>query len=362
MSTKPRLCANMIVRNESAIIERCCEALARVVDCFVIADTGSTDDTPAIIERTFARHGISGEIVHTKFVDFEQSRNFALEAARASKQEFDYILFCDADMEIVEDDPSWRSFLDGPVYALKQRSAFGGVEYPNIRIVRRGHPCRYVGVTHEFLDAGPYSHLSQLWFIDHQTGANRVEKYERDIRLLTSDLERNPSNARTVFYLANSYYDSGQLESAIEFYRRRMTMDGYRDEIFISQYRVGLALHRLGDEGGFFKELLLCYNEFPHRAEAIHALALHAQRTQRHHLALGLANMVVNLPIPVGGLFVETEVYDWRVADIVAVSLYWVGRSAEAIPINERLLDIVPAGQRERIAANLDHCRWAMAR
>ena len=41
----------MIVKNESRIMERCLNATKSIVDFVSICDTGSTDNTPEIIEN-----------------------------------------------------------------------------------------------------------------------------------------------------------------------------------------------------------------------------------------------------------------------------------------------------------------------
>src|SRR5215471_20256184 len=111
------LCLNMIVKNEALNIERCLIAVAPVISAWVICDTGSTDDTPAIVERFFRERRIPGEIHRFPFVNFEQSRNEALERARASPLAFDYLLFADADMELVVDDVGFRANLSAECYA-----------------------------------------------------------------------------------------------------------------------------------------------------------------------------------------------------------------------------------------------------
>ena len=47
MTSGKRLCLNMIVRDESAVIERCLASVRPHVDHWVIVDTGSVDDTRA---------------------------------------------------------------------------------------------------------------------------------------------------------------------------------------------------------------------------------------------------------------------------------------------------------------------------
>ena len=77
------LCLNMIVRNESARIERALASVAPYINTFVILDTGSTDDTVERITKFFQERKIPGVIGKTEFKDFSQARNAALFAARS---------------------------------------------------------------------------------------------------------------------------------------------------------------------------------------------------------------------------------------------------------------------------------------
>src|SRR4051794_39226177 len=61
---------------------------------------------------------------------------------------------------------------------------------------------RYRGVMHEFLsvDSGETGSLDDISLLDHASGSNRVDKYKRDLRLLTQALpvERDPSWSRAM--------------------------------------------------------------------------------------------------------------------------------------------------------------------
>ena len=61
MST-PKLCLNMIVKNESKIIRRLFDSVSKIIDSYCICDTGSTDGTPEIIQAYFESKGISGKV------------------------------------------------------------------------------------------------------------------------------------------------------------------------------------------------------------------------------------------------------------------------------------------------------------
>jgi glycosyltransferase involved in cell wall biosynthesis len=363
LAARSSICLNMIVRNESALIERCLAAAAAHIDCYVICDTGSTDDTVEKIRTFFAARNIPGVIAHTTFQDFEQARNFALDAARDSDLEFDYLLLCDADMELVVERPAFREELAGVPYLVAQRSAVGDLLYQNLRLVPRHCPARYRGVTHEYLDVTPASRVGfdGIWFRDHAAGANRTDKFDRDITLLTQGLKTEPDNERYVFYLANTYFDAGQPAEAMTWYQKRVQMGGWAEEIFYSSYRIGGCLERLGRDAEMIAQYLQTYQRFPHRAEPLHALAQFYQRRSENQLAFLFADACLRVPPPSdGALFVEAQVYDWRLTDIVAVSLYWMGHPGEAATLNRRLLEIVPEDTRSRIQTNLEVCETAL--
>ena len=126
-------------------------------------------------------------------------------------------------MELTVQNPAFSQDLTAAAYKVLQRS---GVTYWNTRLLRRDVPARYMGVTHEYLDvrAGETQNLEGISFIDHATGSNRVDKYQRDIRLLTDAIatERDAGLiARYTFYLANTLRDSGDKETALKTYLER---------------------------------------------------------------------------------------------------------------------------------------------
>lgn len=196
MNLKKALCLNMLVRNHMASLERCLAAVAPHIACWVIGDTGSSDGTPDFIRGYFAERGIPGELHHLPFVDFTQARNQALERAYASPLVYDYLLLLDATMELVVEDPDFRSRLEAPCYDLLQRS---DVSSWNTRMVRRDAGGRYYrNVTREYLAVpGGSRRLPGVWVKDHAAGANRLYESECNVRLFPEGLEQEPDNRRS---------------------------------------------------------------------------------------------------------------------------------------------------------------------
>ena len=92
----------LMVRNESAILERCVSAARPFVDEVLVADTGSEDST-----RDIAR-ALGAKVVEDAWRNFGWNRTLSLEAARTWAGELgwdletSYALVIDADMLLLQ--------------------------------------------------------------------------------------------------------------------------------------------------------------------------------------------------------------------------------------------------------------------
>lgn len=349
-----RVCLNMIVRDESAVIERCLASVRPHIDHWVIVDTGSVDDTRDRIRR--AMEGVPGELFERPWRDFGHNRTQALELAR---DRADYLLFIDADEVLGAAPGASLHALTHEAYSIEAR--YAELRYDRVSLVATRLPWRWEGVLHEYLEAGrPFEQprVPGFWIEVRSEGARSRDprKFEKDAAVLEAALANDPSNARYVFYLAQSRRDAGQLDKARDAYARRAAMGGWEEEVWYSLYEVARLTERLGDEHArIVAAYLRAYEARPSRAETLVALARYLRLREEHHGAYLFARAAAQLALPGDRLFVDAEAYGWRRDDELALAAFYSGRKDEAAALWRALLasGSLPAAERPRIERNL---------
>lgn len=317
-----KLCLNMIVRNEAPIIERSLASTIGHINYYVIGDTGSSDATMEIIKTFFGKHNVPGEIHQFPFINFAQARNCALEFAKVSPGDFDFILLNDADMEL-KADPGWKKNIIFPVCSIRQTNDF--LSYYNARLLHRAIEARYIGKTHEYLSTPMASQpIEGVWFLDHANGSSRSEKTERDLRLLKESLAENPNDQRSLFYIANTLKDLGRYYDALGYYKRRIKAGGWDEEVWYSAYMAAFCHKQLGNEAQFIAKSLEAFEMRPWRAEPLLPLATHYREAGKNHLALMISERGAEVPYPVNDqLFVENFVYEHGFAGEISIAGFY---------------------------------------
>jgi glycosyltransferase involved in cell wall biosynthesis len=213
-ASQSQLSLAMIVKNEARCLARCLQSIRSMVDEIVIVDTGSTDNTVEIVKKFGAK------ILHFDWVnDFSAARNFALDQATG-----DWILVLDADEHASEAlGKEIREFVQKQeakhaVGRLKIVSDFrrNGNTLRSQSFVSRLFPrgAHFQGRIHEQL-VSPLPRMNlrgELW----HDGYLETQKSDRNIKLLSAELERDRGNAYLLYQLALEYTSLDRPENALE--------------------------------------------------------------------------------------------------------------------------------------------------
>jgi len=348
-----KICLCMIVKNESAIIERCLDSAKPILDYVFISDTGSTDGTQELIKNWLAKNEIQGEVQDETFQNFGYNRTWAVSQAKKTFPGADYLLLLDAD-EMLEIDAAFnKEELVADSYMTMQYNH--SLKYWYHRLLKTDAQWECVGVTHEYWDS-PASRgakqLSTLVVNDLGDGGSKKDKFIRDEKLLTRAIADPKTDlglkSRYIFYLANTYHDTDQWKKAIDWYQKRIDLQGWAEEVYYSYYRIGLCCNKLAErspkaEQAKYKALAVAafqdaWNYRPARAEPLYELSRMYRIEKKYHLASLFASRGLEIPFPAQDiLFIDYTVYDYLLDYELSISGYYVDK--EKAKLRQRKLE-----------------------
>jgi tetratricopeptide (TPR) repeat protein len=320
-----RVILTLMIKNEAAIVTRCIGSARPVADAVCVCDTGSTDTTLDVLAAYLPALGVPTKVTRTPWVDFGTSRTESMRATVAFCDELEwdkkstYSLVLDADMVLRVTDAFDKSALRCSSYRMKQQTS--RLVYYNIRLMRLSDPWVCVGPTHEYWDCAvadatvDSGTVETAYIEDVGDGKCKDDKFERDERLLRAALATDPTNARHMFYLAQTLRDRGDAEAAIEWYQRRVEAGeagGWVQEVWYSMYQTAAMYYKLRRMPEMEYWGLKAQELTGRRAECLYLLARAFRETGQHHKAwhyYELGSRIAKKIPSADSLFVEPEVY-----------------------------------------------------
>jgi tetratricopeptide (TPR) repeat protein len=318
----------MVVKNEAHGIEAI-NSVRDHIDYWTILDTGSTDGTQDLIRKTL--NGVPGCLYEEPFVDFSTTYNRVF-ALHNKATEFALHLLGD---EVVTGAKNLRDFcVQQPTGEAFLVTVQGKTSYKLARLSKTAADgwC-YAGRTHEvFLKAGvlPTKTVDGCRIIRGAApdeAARKRHRWELDRGILEEDLRRNPNDARSTFYLAQTYECLGDHTRAEQLYRKRIELSGFLEEVYESKFRLARCLEALGHPWAAVQQAYLdAYAFDPRHAEPLYQIARHWYRQENHALSYLFASLAASLTEPNVRLFIDPAVYEWEAADVAAISGYYLGK------------------------------------
>ena len=313
-STRKTICLNMIVKNESKVIERCLNSVKPLIDYWVIFDTGSTDGTQKIVEECMK--DIPGELHQSPWVDFAHNRNEVLIAA---KNKADYILFIDADeiLEFSKDFALPRLQKDSYYITVRQVDA---ADCKRIALIDNSLDWKWKGVLHEILECPEAKSFGSLPGVlnicntavgARSTGLSQKEKYLKDAKTLENALKKEKTNGRYAFYLAQSYFLAEQYELAEKKFKKRIDMQSSDvQETYLALYNLGLVQEKLNHTDEALESYFSAHKFRPVRAEPLFRAAVIYRKKGNYLLGYLLSKYALSIPCPAQDFCIEYMTYD----------------------------------------------------
>jgi len=354
----------MIVKDESHIIHEVLECTKDLIDTYCILDTGSTDNTIQIVKNFFEIHGIAGEVHESPWKGFGPSRSEALSLCDGK---MDYIFMIDAD-DLVVYPPGFKTFLKKTLEELNPNALNinikrGNIDYQRTQMFKAGDGWKYVGVLHEYptnnKPSNKFGILPPDIYMVGRTMGNRSlqegNKYLKDAETLLAEVEKDPSNDRNVFYLAQSYRDGGNIPESIKWYKKRYEMGRWKEEQYVAALNISrMVLPDVKEAKEWVWKAQECS---PGRSEAIVSFVGFCR--SRNLFSQELFAMIMyasTIERPVQQvLFVESDCYDWRVWDELTIVCCYTGHLDVAKKACIKLIheQKFPPQQKTRIENNL---------
>lgn len=323
----------LMVKNEEGQL---CETLNSVMsfaDSITVLDTGSTDNTISEITSWCAAHTIPLYLKETTFVDFSVCRNELLQFAE-NVGAADWLLLLDAGDVVCGDTTAFQTRLNsndvGFYIQQEWKCRDNTLKYFNIRCVKVNSGWHYRGVVHEVLH-GPDTIIDKInnitLFQDRvKYGSKSLKRFETDYLILKRQVETDPRDARSWFYLAQTCVSLGKLDEGFEFYKVRSKMGGFSEEIFTSLLECGKCAKRVGDTKKALLYFLKSLTEDA-RAEPLVEISEIYRESRKWDEAFVYLSAATQLELPRNKyLFVDERVYTYRRWHIMGIVAYYCGK------------------------------------
>lgn len=332
---KPVIGCLMMVKDEEKRIHVSLDSICGIVDCLVIYDTGSTDNTIQIIQNYCEKNKINLYMIQGEFINFAVSRNVSLDYADTKNVHF-YILL-DVNDELRGGDNLIKFAqnqiqTDNNAFLVCQHWWSGNYDkYYNTRFIRARSNWRYKGSVHEWMcdmnnpPGKPVFRMNDdivLYQDRTKDGDKSKKRFNRDKILLLEDHKKNPKEPRVLFYLAQTCSCLNHNEEALNYYKLRSELEGFQEEKFHSLLRCGEISEILNKN--WYDSFTYYMKAFNHseRVEPVLKIAEYYNRKKKWSLAFTFANLACSLPYPENAiLFVDKRAYDynrWHILGIVA--------------------------------------------
>ena len=343
-SKTPHIALLMILKNEEKRLSVSLKSVIGIVKSLVIYDTGSTDNTLQILRDFSSENNIELHLKQGDFVDFSVSRNVSLDFAD-SFDNIDFLLLLDCNDELQGGENLLKLATehldtDFNAFLLCQHWWSGKYDkYFNTRFLRSRSEWRYKGSVHEYLanmnkDRNGTVFKSPddiILYQDRTQDDDKTSKrFVRDKTLLLADYKQNPTEPRTLFYLAQTCACLKQKEEAFYYYKLRSELEGFQEEKFHAYLRAGNLSQQLCHDWYDTLSYYMKAVEHSNRAEPLIRIADHYNKQKNWILSFHFSQWACYLEYPKDAiLFVDKYDYEYTRWHLLGIVAYYCGKYEE---------------------------------
>lgn len=290
------------------------------IDNWCILDTGSTDNTVQIIRETLS--DIPGTLYEEPFINFRDSRNRLLDLA-GEDHAFNIML----DDTYVLSGDGLRDFLT--IIREDDKADCVGItiedserQYISVRVTKPKRRLRYINKVHEVIEfegilsvAVPYAKGCVKDIVDGYMLARTSARKDTDIETLLEMHKQNPSDPRTLYYLADSYLNKKDWEQSLKYFEMRVLLEGYnlekQDALY---YAAALSHYHIGKPWEECEKLYLNSHNFLGKSpESVYFIGKHYYDIKDYNKAYFYMKKAFELGIPEIQMSFRKNIYFYHI-------------------------------------------------
>jgi tetratricopeptide (TPR) repeat protein len=276
-------------------------------------------------------------------VNFGHNRNEALALAQNKS---DYILFIDADDQLVFSEDFVLPELEADGYWMIQKEICGSFfkDHNLFCLMKNGTDISWKGVIHEYLFAETPKTVHQLQgvfneYINDGSRSKDPEKIQKEILILQEGIKEEPSNIRYQIYLGRAYWFLKDYHSSLNHFEKASQMRSSLEDLYYSLRYIALCQKNLNyPYETLINSFSTAYLFHPSRAESLHDLASYYMEKNNYHHAFLVAKQAMDIPQTTDNFFVERWIYDWGASLLFFECARAIGQTEEALTTVEKLL------------------------
>lgn len=346
MTEKTTICVLIMFTNEEHCILETLNSTLPYANEYILCDNASTDNTVEVCENFFKQNNIKGQVFNAIWKNFGYNYSYLYELGHKHATS-EYLWQIDADDIVI------GVMKINNLWADRYLLQFGDtMKYLRCQIFKNTFKWQHILAIHGYTDTlpkGQYNTTKKIkgnYYIDSRHIGNRHKidsdlKFLNDAKMLEEDLLTNldkHDESRCYFYLGQCYKDGKAYQKSIDAYNKRISMNGWEEEVYYSKLQIARCYKVLNDIR-YIDMYLTCFEQHPNRVEPLYELGVTYLLNKNYKEAKKYFKQASNIPYPVHlTLFLSKDVYDYRCHIDLAICYYYLQKYNKSYDINNKLL------------------------